>query len=65
MASAGSRRKRIWAAGDERLKRIGMRRQLAAAQSALEQAIQDRDAEGIAEARRSCADLRQRLRELT
>jgi hypothetical protein len=65
MASAGSRRKRIWAAGDDRLRRIEVRRELAAAQSALEQAIQGRDAEAIAEARRAHAEALQRLRGLS
>lgn len=47
------------------LDRIEVRRELGDAQSALEQAIQNRDPEAITDARRAVADAIQRLRALT
>jgi hypothetical protein len=61
MSSATSSRKRV----QERHQRVEIRRQLADAQLALEQAIQGRDAEAITEARRAHAEALQRLRALT
>jgi hypothetical protein len=65
MSSMGSRRMQRWKLGDKRFERTEVRRQLADAQTALAQAIQDRDPDTIAEARRAQADALQRLRDLT
>lgn len=61
MSSAGSYRRRA----EERTQRLEVRQQLADAQAALERAIQNRDAEQIAESRRACAEALERLRVLT
>jgi predicted transcriptional regulator len=61
VSSAGAHRKRA----QRYIDRIDVRRRLADAQVAVVQAIQNRDPESIAEARRTCADLRQRLRDLS
>lgn len=61
MSSAGSSRRRA----QERLERIEVRRRSAGAQITLEQAIQNRDCEAIAAARRACTEFLQRLRDLS